>query len=276
MSATPERAVVLEFGADDSGSGADPGDWASATLASQQDRPVLGLYRSPWEAFLGEPDVAGCEEARQWLAAWCRFHRDLLACYRQSPDRVLLVNAGCLADPAPLVEHLRASGIEPPPQIAGRGGEAAQGELSRLLASGLAGVAPEAWAIYEELESCALLLGREPEFQATCSLADPDDAGELMAAFAQLQSATRAAIRDACAETDRNRIAEAEAAGEIRTRELRQENELIASQLQQVLEELHYQVESGKDLRALLVEAGNNAEAARMLISRLAGRVPLD
>ena len=59
--------------------------------------------------------------------------------------------------------------------------------------------------------------------------------------------------------------------GTARSDALRQENEMLGLHLEQVLEELQFHSDRGRQLGTLLQEAGDVSDAARMLISELLG-----
>lgn len=268
---------VVGFSDQERTAGAALGSPVTAEAAATGEGPVLALYRAPWEAFLDARPVS--DGHRAWLAGWCRFHRGLLSLHRSAPDRVLLVNAGRLRDPDALPRHLGGLGIEVDPGATATIGEPATEAvlLHPWIAAALAGTGSEAWEVYEELESCSLLLDRDPEFQATIAMPDLADPQAFLAAFASLRDEIRQsldALRDQVSENrDAAMLArEAAAVPSPVDESLRQENELLSLQLQQVLEELHYHMESGKSLRALLLQSGDTAEAARLLISELAKR----
>jgi hypothetical protein len=236
--------------------------------AAASGSPVVALYRAPWTAYLEDQDSEGKEAALQWLADWIRFHRGVLDLQRQFPARVLLVNVAGMGDGGPLLAHLRELGL----RCGGEHAEASPGgtratglagpehALQSLLAAGMADACPDAWTVYEELESRALLLGREPEFRGADAVADLSNPGELLAGFAALRDAIEQELKA-------GRLASTAVDSTADT--LRKENELLGLHLEQVLEELQFHSEDGKRLRRRLQEAGRVSEGARMLISRL-------
>lgn len=234
---------------------------------------VIAFYLPPWEAWLQEaalpratdPSGDRVSDATGWLKQWRDYHQRLLDMRSSRPARVTLINAGRL-DAGSLAAMLKAAGhgslhhlrIQAavawiPPVVE---------PLGRLLAGWMADHAPECWETYEQLESCALMHGREPEFRATSALVDCEEIETFLAAAREIQ----ASMAD-------------DAAGNERTAsygplldELRDENELLTLQVEQLHEELEFQVRSGSQMRAILLEAGGTAEAARRLITRLVER----
>lgn len=229
---------------------------------------ILALYRAPWVAFLEDQDRDGQDGAAQWLDDWIHFHRGVLELQHRLPARVLLVNAAHLGDGESLIAHLQELGVPcesrdgdgQGDKRAMDGPESAGPALQSLLAAGMAHSCPEAWSTYEELESRALLLGREPEFRGADGIADVTNPGALLAGFAALRNAIR---------HDRDASKLVQPAVDPAFEALRRENELLGLHLEQVLEELHFHNESGKHFRRRLLEAGEIAEAARIVISDL-------
>lgn len=257
---------VLGFG--DAERAHAPAGSVSTTLedAASAGKPVLALYRAPWVAFLDGADATGAAAASRWLAEWIRFHRAVLALHQRFPGRVVLVNTGALEDAGPLIAHLRelgfACGDSPGPPEPASGPENVARALQSLLAAGMADASPDAWTVYEELESRALLLGREPEFRGADATADLSDPGELLAGFAALRAGIATALEQA-------RAAPSPEPSPSPSDVFQQENELLGLHLEQVLEELQFHSERGRQLEALLQEAGEVSEAARILISEL-------
>jgi len=263
---SPDAAIlaVLGFGEGDRVLAPGGADDTTLDAAATSMGPVLALYRAPWVGFL-EDQKAGVENraAAKWLAEWIQFHRGLLELKDRHPHRILLVNAARIGNGAPLLGHLRDLGLASEEGANYLGEVADPGDTARalqsLLAAGMASACPDAWAIYEQLESRALLLGREPEFRGGAG-ADLRDSSELLAGFAALRDAILSecdAIRALPPPVDRASEA------------LRQENELLGMHLDQVLEELQFHSQAGKHMRQRLKEAGDVSEAARILISEL-------
>lgn len=261
--------VVLGFDAGDREHA--PAGASSTTLgqAAEDTTPVLVLYRAPWTAFLDDRSGEDARAAADWLQEWIAFHRDVLVLHRRFPQRVMLVNAGKLGNGTRLPAHLQELGFsrgtdpeaDPEPAGAAAVGAETDGALQSLLASAMDSACPDAWSVYEELESRAQLLGREPEFRGIDGIADLSDAGALLVGFANLRAGIARALERARAVPP----------PEPPSNELHQENELLSLHLAQVLEELQFHSERGRQLDALLREAGDVSEAARLLISELRG-----
>jgi len=258
------RAVeVLGFGmagiGDDLPAGMDPGDGA-----------VVVLYLAPWEAYLAR--AADDDRAHDdWMVDWLAWHRELVALHDAAPGRVHLVNAGRLDSAARLAGHLDGAGMAWPDDIPLPRLGPSDLTVARILAGAMAEFARPMWEQYQALEARALLLGREPEFLGTAGLPDLARIDDLLQALEAVRVEAR---RSAQAGVARGT---ADAAGRNRqdaqlVAELRQENELLDLQLQQLHEELHFQVENGRQLRRLLAEAGDVATAARHLIAGFAAR----
>lgn len=235
--------------------------------------PVVGLYLPPWEAFVSWRATHPDDSHHDWAVDWVAWHRALVSLYASAPERVHLVNAARLGDPELLVAHLAQSGDAWPADIEWPSLPAGDQGIARLLAAVMAEFGRPLWEEYQALEACAVLLGREPEFLGSAPLPDLADYDEVLATLREVQAVARGSV-DAAADKAAEASAEAfarQAQGDAaRMRELRQENELLAVQLQQLHEELHFQVESGKQLRQALAEAGAVATEARLALSSLA------
>lgn len=234
---------------------------------------VTAFYLSPWEAWLHEAAVPGLDDAigdgrpkaTEWLQQWRDYHHRLLDMRSSRPTRVTLINAGRL-DAGSLVAMLEAAGHGPLEHLRIKAAVASippiVEPLARLLAAKMAEYEPGCWETYEQLESCALIHGREPEFRASAALVDCDEIESFLAVARDIQSG----VADDVAGN------EGSASFGPLLDELREENELLALQVEQLHEELEFQVRSGSQMRAILLEAGGTAEAARRLITSLVDR----
>ena len=244
---------------------------------------VVGLYLPPWEAFLARADSAPGDGSRpqatsdDWAADWLAWHRELVGLYESAPDRVHLVNAGRLEGIDALAGHLSGVGVELDWPAGAALPELSPGDVpvARVLASAMAEACRPLWEQYQALEACAVLLGREPEFLGSTDLPDIASPDALLAALRDVQrDAGDARAESANADASQARASagrRADGAAALAA-ELRQENELLGLQLQQLHEELHFQLESGKQLRRALAEAEETATSARLVISSLATR----
>lgn len=233
-------------------------------LLQGEPNPLLAFYLPPWEAFLIEDN--GQQDHRTvevWLARWHSYHRNLLDAKALAPELVTLVNAGRL-DATGLAMTMKTAlpscpGLD---DVAARAVLArlpsAEPALSRWLSARMAQSAPQYWELYESLESCALLCGREPEFRATSALPPLDEAVSGMLLAAEIQAGHGEAGRDK-SRPDQMALIE----------ELQRENELLCLQVQQLHEELCDHMLVGQQLRSLVVEAGDAADTARRLLSSL-------
>lgn len=224
---------------------------------------TIGFYAPPWEDFLGA-DVQPAEDTRAWLDGWCRYHQRLLE-LAGSPGSVVLVNAGRL-DPEALQvaadnlgfrtaarEDVRVACLRLP---------VVDAAVARLAAAEMARSTPRCWEIYESLEACAFLAGREPEFRATLEVPDFAEPASALHAIRDLVSPAGSHAADASVQARLDTMRET-------VDELQQENELLNLQLQQLHEELHHHVTSERELRKLLIEAGAAAATARRLMSAM-------
>ena len=271
--------------------------WAEALDAPQvlelaaegnEPRLVLAFYQPPWEAFLEAASFkrfTGSTECTAWLAGWLEYHQRLLADCESQEGKVLLVNGARLRRrSAELLALLAAEGVALPEGIASATLEpwSVAGDHTIALGYQLQELAPEAWDVYEALESVAKLLGREPEFRAI----DPQANGRLGGLLFVCSEAIAARIHDSevghrngqlrakdeevakmKAQLDEVR---ANAVSEAALSEIRLENELQARMLLQMQEELHHQVGSNHELRGELARCADASENAITLISRLA------
>jgi len=251
-----------------------------ADLVEREELRVLVLYQPPWEAFVEACSVhrfADGVEAVAWLREWREFHERVLRDRELAPDRVFLVNAARLA---PQLAELRAAlGLQDAAQelSAELGATAALvGEHFQLLCRRIEELAPDYWQTYEELESVALLFGREAEFRGT---GHPDRALELQHSLAMWGDAVAARVRDrqaseaaGSARSNEELVARLQlehTADAERNNDLQLENELLAHMIQQMQEELAYHVRSNEELRQALEQSTDAGERARVLVSRM-------
>lgn len=234
---------------------------------------IIAFYMSPWEAFLErcmQDGEQSREQAASWIQAWFDYHQQLMATRKQVPGRMVLLNAGRLGDIERIRSQLLDAGVplhEPSRPVEIDRCRPVQTLLFRLLASQMGELGREYWELYETLESCALLCGREPEFQGAMELIDTQDLNAILACFSQIQSAIDA-------ETIYDRRATPRGVqgdpGHLHLLDqVQRENELLGLQLHQLYEELDYHVAYNARLRGLVSYAGEGSEAARQLISEL-------
>lgn len=139
---------------------------------------LVCFYQAPWD-FDSVPsrdgdDAEASGSVDAWLEQWDRYHAALLRAVGEAPDRVVLVNLARAGTREQVVERLDGLGIaleahEVPaaPDVP---------EWARTLAAAhFAELAPEAWEIYEALESRAQVTGDEPELRGTMGLGEVAD-----------------------------------------------------------------------------------------------------
>lgn len=245
------------------------------TLLAQHPRlQVLGFYLPPWEAFLEACEESGEQSAGQieaWMRAWSQCHQKLLAARQAAPDRVFLINAGRMEQPEGLKFLLQRMGAALSDRLPA--GESIprlpiNAALSRLLASQMAETGREYWELYESLESCAVLFERKPEFQATVDLVDASDLMSLLASLCEIQQTfVDAKGLDPAGWHDSGK---SQPPATHLLDEVQLENELLGLQLHQLYEELDYHIAYVAELRGIVNQAGQAAEEARLVISKLA------
>lgn len=241
---------------------------------------ILAFYLSPWEAFLdacGGGDPPERQQIWGWLTGWADYQQALLKARMVAPDRVFLVNAGRLDHLDGLRRRLRQMGaaIREPSGVAKSSVEAppTSPSLSCLVAAQMAEAGREYWAIYEALESCCVLYEREPEFRATAELPDMHDLSSILVSFSRMHRtimeddpAVPVLLPDQTEESP-DRLLEAGLP------DLQRENELLVLQLHQLYEELDHHVSCAAELRQIVNDSGEAADAARRLIAQLASKV---
>jgi hypothetical protein len=108
--------------------------------------------------------------ATESLAFWRAYHTAMLEQYRQHEDRALLLNGDHSIDVEALLARIKVL-LGPggsPERLTTSTANGARGDVPRAsLFQVVDAVAPECLELYAELESCAELLGREPEFDFT-------------------------------------------------------------------------------------------------------------
>jgi len=158
-------------------------DWISSSLAeclADTGRGAIVLvYISPAallmhrleraaESKLAPEDLETCVKLS--LEFWRVYHTAMLDQYRQHEDRALLLNADHAVDIEALLARMkeRFSPRSIPGRTAHESTSAESVEMPRAsLFQIIDTLAPECLELYVELESCAELMGREPEFDLT-------------------------------------------------------------------------------------------------------------
>jgi len=158
-------------------------DWISSNLAASiegaRQAPVLLAYTSPTALLMHRLKRAaelrlpleGLEPfVKTSLEFWLAYHLAMLEQYRQHEDRALLLNADHAIDVEAFLARMKVLFGEP--SMPARTTHAATGGASHQLPRAsffqiVDTLAPECLELYAELESCAELLGREPEFDFT-------------------------------------------------------------------------------------------------------------
>lgn len=231
---------------------------------------TVGFYAPPWEDFLGAA-TQPAEDPQAWLEEWCHYHQRLLALAGSSAN-VTLVNAGRL-DPETLQNAADNCGFSTVARdamhVACTRLPVVDGPIARLAAAQMARSTPQCWEIYESLEACAFLAGREPEFRATWNITDFEQPTSALRAIHDLHSSTGSNGPDASIHARLDTMRKI-------VDELQQENELLNLQLHQLHEELHQHVAAERELRKLLGEAGAAAAAARRVMSTMAPPQPVE
>lgn len=151
--------------------------------------PDLGyvlLYRSPWSAIdkLLRQDIKTIDsEPETVLTAWLHYNRSLLNFYLNQREKCLLLNADFVEE-----QYSQFLGI-----LNDRFGLQLESDVNKspdvnnenitadsIYAHILADTAPEAIELYIEMESCATLLGRDPDFSCQDQLYKPLTADDLL------------------------------------------------------------------------------------------------
>lgn len=148
--------------------------WVLEALAEHYpDLTFAIFYQAPWIAF----DQLAKRDPTRFLAdpagiltLWTHYHKEALRLQRLLGRRVLLLNATHTGTgDSALQAYFRkqhdivlSPDLSPVPRPV-----ACDPQQAHALSTLLAGMAPECCEIYDMLESCAVLLGREPEFHRT-------------------------------------------------------------------------------------------------------------
>jgi len=149
---------------------------AEDILQAHPDGLVLAFYQAPWIAV----QDAAQTDPREALTSWLAYNKRLLRVRQVFKGRVLLLNADKLETTSDA--FLR--------ELQGRAGLSFQSNAIENFTEVLKGtgrdhlacvrsklfewLAPECWDLYEALESCAWLGGREPEFRSTMAMPPAD------------------------------------------------------------------------------------------------------
>ena len=148
--------------------------WVMETLAEHHPELTFAIfYQAPWIAFdqlAGRDPTRFLADPAGILTLWTDYHKEALRLQRLLGRRVLLLNAAHTdTGDGALQAYLRQQHDIVLPRDAGRvpGPAACDPQQAHALSALLAGMAPECCEIYDMLESCAVLLGREPEFHRT-------------------------------------------------------------------------------------------------------------
>jgi predicted nucleic acid-binding Zn-ribbon protein len=212
------------------------------------------FYQPPWDGLLEACQRHGIHsgtEAAAWLEHWLTYHECVLAAREAAPDRILLVSASrSTAELRTLYAELHERGLALPkrdraqdwPEQAGQAGDR---RYASVLGRVMQDAGAEYWDLYESLESCALLLGREPEFRANEALLEEQDLAGVLALWCDaVQKPALTALAEERLTLYRQVQTQAAAAGAARDaleqqlQEARQEGELLQMQVHQVQEEL--------------------------------------
>jgi len=257
-------------------------EWISSKLAESigdaRRGPVLLVYTSP-ATFLAHRLKRGAETqlapedlepiATESLEFWRAYHRAILEQYREHEDRALLVNGDHEIDFEALRSRMKELFVSR--DIPQRTTKSVPGILRADLPSAtllqiVDAYSPECLELYAELESCAELMGREPEFEFTGLAMRQTRARELLQLIAG-----REQIEHVLAKRHMDSIEEYEA--EART--LLEEKERLLNQLrdtQQQLDDrrlLHQKMEEQlAGIRAKDAEEHAERESEKASISR--------
>lgn len=183
-------------------------DWRAADATVPGSAPavrLIGTYSAPWEALTEGESGRATEQLAEWMA----WQTALLSAWQQRPGEVMLLNTGRLHGAVALTGASAATAMALADALAGL----APGRPAPGRGALFAWMAPEAWEIYEALESCAWLDAREPEYRSALPALDQhvlQDVLEAWRALRQLPLTIRhqarkhaALIAGATAEQDR-------------------------------------------------------------------------
>lgn len=144
-------------------------------LCADGARGVIALYLPPWAYLQQQISAEGREAldadvfryATRVLARWQSYHLALLGFTRRNPSTVFLLNGSRPIDLGVLSDRLQEKLGDPAPVTAALLGkfEPIKCLYEQALMQIVEGLATECVDLYAELESCAELTGREPEFE---------------------------------------------------------------------------------------------------------------
>lgn len=265
----------------------EPRDLTSETIAGKlkaclaQDKPrrVLAIYQTPW-GFLGHQarkaaSAPGSHEhfrssARSTLGFWRAYHASLLGLHRELGSHSLLINGGrqfgldtvaaLIGERFGLRLRLKQSTSEKEARDAASHHDAIWRRIAEILA-------PETVDLYVELESCAELMGRSPEFELG-GFSHPEAFVVDLLQMMYLQDR----IEDVF---NRHGIAPDDVGAQLEAvLPLKKENELYLLQLHQVQEELKKYFELNQQKDAQLADLQQRLEAqSAPVVRRIARRL---
>lgn len=207
---------------------------------------VIGFYNAPWDINF---DMTGDGRA-QALTGWMDCHKRMLRLLQTYKGRVLMINAADVDNASPFLEKVREfSGRELDPEARDSDAMLQVGNrdpLEAIRAKMFEWLAPEAWDVYEMLESCAWLNGREPEYRSSMPSVDPALIEDVLAEW---QSARKLPLALAELSATASRADAAEAALEIQERAAKE----TESQLRSNIDELEKRAKSNESESQLLL-----------------------
>lgn len=139
-------------------------------LASEDETmEIVVLYEAPWDALARELRACPVEQtvkATEFLRNWIEFHRTVLDARERYGRRLSLVNISDL-DATTLATHFlpRFPQLQADELLAPVAPPSTSSAASAAHAKAFEAFAPTSWDMYEALESCATLFGREPQFR---------------------------------------------------------------------------------------------------------------
>lgn len=166
--------------------------------------PLIAVYSTPWH-YLHHAMNHGAETYRDLvadgmriLASWKAYHAALLSFCRQQPAKAVLINGDKPVDINALSRAI-ATQFGVPHNAHGNGDERDESTASASVGGALIGIveaiAPDCIDLYYELEACAELLGREPEFSVDGFLQRREAVLEILALLAERTRLRRAMDR---------------------------------------------------------------------------------
>jgi len=230
-------------------------EWVNDKLAGyfhgSDIRNTLVIYQTPWgflehqvEKVAPLPDTRDkvLFYAKRVLGFWCAYHSFLLELYRRCEDRCLLINGDqpILVDPLQAVIE-KKFGLSLQPSHDARVMETRSAETSYLGAwhQVVDTIVPQCMEIYAELESCAALMGRPPEFGWDATARQEASVTDILVLLAQQAGIERALSRHGInAGEIEAQLHEIVVAREDHSQSLIKENELYLLQLHQIQKEL--------------------------------------